>query len=54
MLSDEQVRLILKNKSRSDFSPQYIRDFDQQWNEAVEALRNSGADLGKIIIVSEK
>lgn len=40
-----------KTEKVSKFCPYIVDEFREDWNRACERLRNSGADLSKILIV---
>lgn len=50
MLTEKQKSGIRDIKG---FSPRYQDDFDRRWEEAVERLRGSCADLGRIALTVE-
>lgn len=54
MLNSEQISRIKGLKSSSDFTVDFIVNFDKEWTEAVEVLKKSKKDLSTIPIVVKK
>lgn len=54
MLDSKQISRILANKKSSDFTVDFIVNFDKEWTEAVEVLKKSKKDLSTIPIVVKK
>ena len=53
MLSDAKVSAILQLKG-GNFSTQFIRDFDCEWDVVTKQLKDCKVDLGKIALVLKK
>lgn len=53
MLTDAKVSMIQQLKGTAAMSIQFIKDFDREWDAAVARLRDSGADLNKIMLIEK-
>ena len=51
MLTDDQVRRIRAEKTHTVIPTPYMFEFEEEWNEVVELLKKSKADLSKIKLV---
>ena len=51
MLSDARVSKIQQFKGTTTFSICFIKNFDREWDAAVDRLRSSKAELSRIRIV---
>lgn len=52
MLTDAKVSMIQQLKGTTTLSIRFIKEFDREWDAAVLKIRNSGADLSRVLIVS--
>ena len=53
MLTDERVKLIQQLRGTTHFSIPFIKQFDIEWSSAVDRLKRSKANLGKIRLTSK-
>lgn len=51
MLTDARVSMIQQLKGTTTLSIRFIKDFDREWDAAVQRIRNSKVDLSKIPIL---
>lgn len=52
-MTKEQIQGIQKDRGTTNFTVNFILDYEKQWNEVVGRLKNSKVDLAKINLVEK-